>query len=211
MANHTSWYRKLGYEGPSKISSYLKKRKSDKKIGFFSKYNKRWFVMDFDKGTLTYANGPSKKVACTILFKDILRVNSDIDRDKLRVTTNACELKMLQNQIVLYTVKRVYYLYSFEGNSKALWTTALKFVVTSRDGTSSKKKPKGQREVFSESRNLDSMENGRPRRKPRGTRYSEKYTTTAVLSNKRVEPENPGLFTQASRAGFEGEEVKRFY
>lgn len=57
------WYRKIGYEGPPRLEAYFKKKKSDGKLGFFSNFNKRWFTLDFDKGTMCYAAAPNKCIA----------------------------------------------------------------------------------------------------------------------------------------------------
>lgn len=132
------WYRKEGYEGPAILEAYFKKKKSDTKLGFFSNYNKRWFMLDFEKATLSYSAGPQKKVTCIVPFKDILKVKSDLDRDVMRLTTSAKKLKLLANQLVIYTRSKVYTLYAENGNIKSNWAYALKFIVKSRNENSIK-------------------------------------------------------------------------
>jgi hypothetical protein len=133
------WYRKLGYEGQPRLEAYFKKKKSDGKLGFFSNFNKRWFTLDFDKWILCYSAAPNKRIAWTIPFKDILRVNSELNRDKLRLTTSSKQLKLLSNQIVIYTTGKVYTLYAIEGNTRSIWSSALSFIVKSRNENSLKK------------------------------------------------------------------------
>lgn len=40
---------------PRKSEGYFKKKKNDNKLNFFSKYTKRYFVLDLDAETITYA------------------------------------------------------------------------------------------------------------------------------------------------------------
>jgi hypothetical protein len=55
------WYDKYDYEGPLLLEDFFKKRKSDSKLGLFSKFNKRWFTLDFKLATFGYSSGPNKK------------------------------------------------------------------------------------------------------------------------------------------------------
>ena len=44
------------------IEGYLKKRKENSVFGgMFSNYNKRWFVLDLNKGEFKYKNKPGSK------------------------------------------------------------------------------------------------------------------------------------------------------
>ena len=133
------WYRDEGYEGDAYLEAYFKKKKTDAKFGFFSSFNKRWFILDFDNSTLSYSTGPNKKTTCVIPFKDILRVKADIDSDKMRATTSAKKLKLLSKQITIYTVNKIYDLYALENNVKSIWAYALKFIVKSKAEYSNKR------------------------------------------------------------------------
>lgn len=133
-----AWYKK-GYEGEPYLESYFKKKKTDGKFGFFSSFNKRWFMLDFPNSTLSYSTGPNKKVTWVIPFKDIVRVKADIDGDQMRVTTSAKKLRLLSKQITIYTVNKVYDLYAFENNTKSTWAYALKFIVKSKAEHSNKR------------------------------------------------------------------------
>jgi hypothetical protein len=133
------WYKEEGYEGERYLESYFKKKKTDGKFGFFSSFNKRWFMLDFDKCTLSYSTAPKKKISCVIPFKDILRVKQGIDSDKMRLTTSSKKLQMMSKQLTIYTVSKVYELFALENNTKSIWAYALKFIVKSKTEQSNKK------------------------------------------------------------------------
>lgn len=135
------WYRKLGYEGPEMLECYMKKKKSDAKVSFFQKYNKRWFILNFDASLLSYAPSKSKTPTCLIPFKDILRIKSDPSNDELRMATKDSKLRMLKRELIIYTMNRVYNLYFCDDdhNQKALWSCALNFIIKARDGKLTKK------------------------------------------------------------------------
>lgn len=124
-----AWYEKYGYNGPVFIEDYFKKKKSESKVGFFSNFNKRWFMLDFKKATLSYSHGPNKKATCIIPFKDIIRVEAEIDKDKLRLTTSIKKLQLLHNQLKIYTVSKLYTLFAYDHNKKTKWATALQFII----------------------------------------------------------------------------------
>ena len=91
-----SWYRKQGYEGPSILEWYFKKKKQNGILGFLYKFNKRWFVLDFDKSTLSYSANKNKKTLSIINFKDIVEVISSHSVEKLRMAIDDKELEELK-------------------------------------------------------------------------------------------------------------------
>ena len=43
------WYRKQGYQGQPVLEAYFRKKKTQGILNFLFKYNKRWFILDFNK------------------------------------------------------------------------------------------------------------------------------------------------------------------
>lgn len=143
------WYRKAGYQGPIILEAYMRKKKSSKSLSFFN-YNKRWFVLDFDKGTLTYAPNKKKEPTQVISFNDILRVECEITKEDLRDATSSKRLKELKRQMIIYTLTKVYYLYFCEDNSnqKSTWACALNFIIKERNNRLDARQNQGSMSKF---------------------------------------------------------------
>ena len=90
------WYRKEGYLGPPVLEAYFRKKKTQGIFNFIFKYNKRWFILDFNKGTLSYAKNKNKKISNIIPFNDIIEITSSHSSDIIRMAITDKQLKELK-------------------------------------------------------------------------------------------------------------------
>lgn len=90
------WYRKQGYQGQPVLEAYFRKKKTQGVLTFLFKYNKRWFVLDFNKCTLSYAPNKNKKFSNIFAFKDILDVASNQSVEQIRMAVTDKQLKDLK-------------------------------------------------------------------------------------------------------------------
>jgi hypothetical protein len=106
------------YKGPEIVEGYLKKlKKLGATLRFFSKYVKRWFVLDLRTKTFSY-------------FKDIKKtrpLKAHLVQDIMVVHSNPRVLDVSDWKFVLVveTRTKTYTLYAEAASSHALWTTAL--------------------------------------------------------------------------------------
>jgi hypothetical protein len=51
------------------VEGYLKKQKKNGKLSIFSKYVKRYFILDLEKGIISYADEKGKKPSTIIMVR----------------------------------------------------------------------------------------------------------------------------------------------
>ena len=90
------WYRKQGYQGQPVLEAYFRKKKTQGILNFLFKYNKRWFILDFNKWTLSYAPNKNKKISNIFAFKDIIEVTSNTSLEMMRMAVTDKKLKELK-------------------------------------------------------------------------------------------------------------------
>ena len=172
----------MGYEGPHILSAYMKKKKE--KVGLFSGFNKRWFVLDFDQGILSYGPGRNKKATCVIPFKDILKIEGEPSKDQLRLTTSSKALELLHSQIKIYTVRRLYQLHTLDNNTKAKWVNALKFITNSRSKNTEKRTRSCLRTRLQDQQSSSEMDDSTYKSKPDDDNDTKmRFTSTGRVEN----------------------------
>ncbi|CAG9326435.1 unnamed protein product [Blepharisma stoltei] len=114
------------YKGPRKVESFLQKLKGQNAKGrIFSKFTKRWFVLDLNLGTFSYSRKQgSPKTEVSHSISDIISV---VPNPRV---TQICEWKFAFN---VETRMRMYVLYSESVNMHNLWCVALQAVLRPLD------------------------------------------------------------------------------
>ncbi|CDW83000.1 UNKNOWN [Stylonychia lemnae] len=100
---------------PRRVEGYFKKRKNDKSIKIFTKYTKRFFVLDIDAGTLSYAD--SLNVVEQFSAQVKIEKNEDPFKDKNPAGW--------EHGVIVETKDRIYKLYSNDYNFKELFVFVL--------------------------------------------------------------------------------------
>jgi hypothetical protein len=91
------------YTGPKIVEGYLKKKKNDYSLKFFSNFTKRWFTLDLSKGIFYYSAGKGKDASKVIHLRDVVSVKECFEGD---------EDKDYKFAFVINTVARTFKLYA---------------------------------------------------------------------------------------------------
>ena len=122
------------------IEGWLKKLKSEGSSSFFSKFNKRWFVLDTKHGTFSYSNAKNKKVKLSVPLEQVVRIN-DFKEENSHVIGN------WEYKFSVSTEDRLFVLYCKTEEEKIIWVEALQNILDKKtsSGQENKKEKKKKR------------------------------------------------------------------
>ena len=104
------------------IEGWLKKKKSESSLKFFSGFTKRWFALDIVNAIFTYATGKGKNCNKVIPLRDIVDLEANNDYGKR-------EPKEWEYDFKVITKDRSYHLFAPNKAEKEMWVHAFNTIL----------------------------------------------------------------------------------
>lgn len=142
------------------VEGWLKKKKSEGSKNFFSKFTKRWFVLDTKNAIFTYTTGKGKSEQKAIPLREFMNVEEPTESGEKRP-------KGWEFEFIVVTQSRNFQLFAQTQEEKQLWIDAFQEILKLRNSDSEddkkKKKKKDKKKKKKKELDIDSIVKKGPR------------------------------------------------